>query len=105
MASERDYPTDVELLKIRNWPLHDEMGWFDFVKSIWWMSDWGFRKRKNQINLSTAGWSGNESIIAAMQENSILWSMTWRESRVGGHYTFRIHEKAKQERKKGDHHE
>ena len=45
------------------------------------------------IYISTAGWSGNESIIYAMQNNkSMLWNLTWVQSRRGGHHIFELKE-------------
>lgn len=74
--------------------------WFAFIKSIWWTPEWGwfeedtlddiFAKSVRQYSLSTGGWSGNESIIAAMQRNHMMWSMCWLQSRRGGHYIFQI---------------
>lgn len=37
---------------------------------------------------STGGWSGNESIIGAMQKNRMVWNFLWEQSRRGGHYVF-----------------
>ena len=50
----------------------------------------GARRTPNQATLyiSTGGWSGNEDLIGAMQNNAMLWIMTWVSSRRGGHYTF-----------------
>ncbi len=88
MTSERDYPTDDELKKIAGWNWNDSKGWFDFVISIWWMPDWGVRRVRNRIYMSTGGWSGNEDIIGAMRDNFILWSQCWYSHRTGGHYIF-----------------
>jgi hypothetical protein len=92
---EDGYPTDEALEEIKNW--HYDKGWIslmEFVKSIWWASDWGFRVEENvgklTYYLSTGGWSGNESIVQAMQRNYLFWSLTWIQSRRGGHYIFEI---------------
>lgn len=38
----------------------------------------------------TGGWSGNESIIVAMQENYVFWGLTWYSSERGGKHVFKI---------------
>jgi hypothetical protein len=43
-----------------------------------------------RFDISTAGWSGNESLIRAMEKNSFMWATTWVQSRRGGHYIFEI---------------
>lgn len=83
------YPEEEELDKIRTWTgKPHEL--FDFIRSIWWANEWGFHQDGNKYSLSTGGWSGNESIIAAMRENQIFWLMYWESSRRGGHYTFEV---------------
>lgn len=101
---DEDYPTDEDLEQIRTWPFGDAAGWFAFVKAHWWMPDWGWReadgtgdsvgcldKPARRYHISTGGWSGNESLIEAMEKNVLLWSLTWEESRRGGHYKFSHH--------------
>lgn len=99
LLDDDGYPTDAALQIIKLWTWRDKKGWFDFIKSIWWHQDWGWGETKLECSLygeiiqyeiSTGGWSGNESVIQAMQENkNSLWSFTWYSSRRGGHYTFR----------------
>ena len=92
---EDGYPTEEALIEIENWSYNDPQGWFDFIQSIWYLRSWGWTQERIQVHsleyrISTAGWSGNENIIRAMQENPILWSDTWVQSRRGGHYIFEV---------------
>jgi hypothetical protein len=84
-----DYPSEQTLEMIRGWDGQDPYGFFDFIESHWWMADWGFKRGKKYIYISTGGWSGNEDIIAAMQDN-FVWFMCWIQSKRGGHYIFEI---------------
>lgn len=97
MVDEDGYPTADALWCVMHWPWDDSAGWFEFIKSIWWMADWGWREGQTedpiygkvwQYRISTGGWSGCESIIETMQKNHVLWHMTWAQSRRGGHYIF-----------------
>lgn len=96
---DNGYPTDDALTIIEKWHWDDCAGWFEFIKSIWHLRSWGWsecevideitNKREWCYYISTAGWSGNESIIRAMENNShMMWSLTWVQSRRGGHYIF-----------------
>lgn len=95
------YPTADALRLIENWHLDDPQGWFLFIQQVWYMSDWGwhsnivphrFREKTKirQYDISTAGWSGNEEIIRAMQKNEMLWWKTHYQTRRGGHYIFEV---------------
>lgn len=87
------YPTKTELKKIATWSAwHDFAGWMAYIKSLWAYADWGWhetKKKPRNYRISTAGWSGNESIIVAMQKNFVMWSMHWYSSRCGGHYVLK----------------
>jgi hypothetical protein len=95
------YPTEAALSVVKLWPWQDKKGWFDFIKQIWWSTEYGWNEGESielsfsidklpYYELSTLGWSGNEAIIRAMQENTHLWDFVWYSSYVGGHYTFRL---------------
>lgn len=102
------YPTDDALEIVKLWHWDDARGWFKFIESLWAYHDWGWKEKdepheweyhkqyKDKIvhryYISTAGWSGNESIIRAMQDNDFMWYLNWVQSRRGGHYIFELRE-------------
>ena len=99
LLDDDGYPTEAALEIIKIWHWNDIKGWFDFINSLWHFKNWGWREglTTDDLNkdmevytyeISTGGWSGNESLIYAMQENSMLWHITWVQSRRGGHYIF-----------------
>jgi hypothetical protein len=102
---EDGYPTEQALEVVEKWHWDDISGWFKFINSIWHLSDWCWKEEdelhewsanlkhyKDRIvhrhYVSTGGWSGNESIIGAMQRNDMMWHLNWVQSRRGGHYIF-----------------
>lgn len=101
---EDGYPTDEALDLIENWSMMDSKGLFEFIKSIWWAPDYGWCEKDephewkentvvHRYYISTGGWSGNESIIRAMENNKhFFWTLNWVQSRRGGHYIFELKE-------------
>ena len=77
------YPTEyaLEKVKIMAEPV-------DYIRSIWWMPDWGFILSDTELVLHTGGWSGNEDIIEALRLNP-FWLKLSSEYR-GGHYYFKL---------------
>lgn len=100
LLDDDGYPTEYALWKVESHSLLDAEGLFEFVEKIWHLKDFGYHcetlldgqgeKAGKRISLSTAGWSGNESIIAALERNIGVWGFCWRSSRMGGHYEFEI---------------
>lgn len=91
-----DYPTDEEVEKVRTWAF-DSAGSFEafmaYVKSIgtyWPRETFGWTQAGRVFHVSTGGWSGNETILGAMEENWMFWVMCWQEHRRGGHYIFEL---------------
>ena len=60
------------------------------IKEIWWRPDYGFIRNGEDLQLHTGGWSGNESIIEALQANELFFLAYWQKSERGGHYYFKI---------------
>ena len=101
LMDEDGYPTEYAHDLIEQWPWEDQKGWFDFIHEIWAYRDWGWRVKQephdwkenvvvDRLHISTAGWSGNEGLIKAMEKNWMMWHFTWVQSRRGGHYIFEI---------------
>lgn len=98
---EAGYPTSTALAVIEFWPYKDPKGWFEFIEPLWQLGDWGWRIKYLPTfddgehivyELRTAGWSGNEQIIRAMEKNELLWQHHWLESRRGGYHQFEVKE-------------
>lgn len=100
---EDGYPTESCLEIVRSWHWSDPTEYFKFIKSVWWYGDMLWKEEDvphrfkkdtivHQHKVSTGGWSGNESIIRAMEECEFMWSLNWVQSRRGGHYIFEEYE-------------
>ena len=97
---EDGYPTEEFLTSIEIWRDRPFTELMDRIKPNWRYSDfgyWGEQEVENQhgrmvteYSISTGGWSGNESIIRALQDNHIFWSLCWYSSQRGGHYVFEV---------------
>lgn len=81
------YPTEETLTAIEQWPANDWAGVVAFMQKAWKYKDY-FREFPDKVQISTAGWSGNESIIAALMANRLMWALRWEKSMRGGHYEF-----------------
>jgi hypothetical protein len=92
------YPTDEDLARIRTWKIanrEDILDLLEVVRSLWHYADFhGFEMNEERTNLklNTYGWSGNESVVEALQENFSFWACCWRLHQRGGHYEFSIPE-------------
>lgn len=103
MLDDDGYPTEAALDVIELWHWTDAKGWFKFIEGLWMHRSWGWSeydephewengKIVHRYNISTAGWSGNESIIHAMNHNEMMWVLNWVQSQRGGHHIFELKE-------------
>lgn len=92
------YPDEDDLRRIAAWPHEDFGGLLDFVRERWMYASVGYWKADavlGILNASTGGWSGNESLVAALGNNRMFWTLCWISSRRGGHYEFDLTRVAK----------
>jgi len=91
------YPTDETLAAIEAWPYQDLAACLDFVKAAWHWDDWATHdlsaheaaivraeKTDTYLRLATGGWSGNESLVAALRANRMISLQAWRLHARGG---------------------
>lgn len=92
------YPTEAALKRIETWPSEDIAGCLDFVKALWHFDGWGVSETlrpeeatilhaepdERYLRLATGGWSGNESLIDALNANTMVRVMTWKLHARGG---------------------
>ena len=94
LLDEDGYPTDELLAYLYSYIPCDEEpleGFLEMLEEIWAYSGWGMIRKQGQLELHTAGWSGNESIIDAIQANRMLRCfMRLTKWNRGGHYFFDI---------------
>ena len=93
------YPEKIELRTIEKWDaLKDPFGLIDYIEQRWAYKDWGFKKEWGKsdyakivlnLELHTAGWSGNEDLINSVLKNTWFrfYYTMWKR---GGHYWFEI---------------
>lgn len=111
MPDQDGYPFEEELEKVEKWDFKDPCGLVEFISKIWHWPDFGFtkrfgfgwpiRKKVIKVILHTGGWSGNESIVSALEKNFMFWNLFWQSSERGGHYYFEIPMKREVLRKGG----
>lgn len=92
---EDGYPTDHALEVIAKWNTHnreeiDKV--LEFAASLWWHPELVTFPSEdpdgNRWEFVTGGWSGNESIIGAMERNEALYMLAWESSHRAGRHTF-----------------
>ena len=101
MPEKYYYVTDEDYDTIKNWNYKDGYNrLMDYIKERWAYENWGWDKRKDIksgkvfYDIATGGWSENECLMSALQENRIFWGTCWEASRRGGAYLFSVKEEA-----------
>lgn len=106
---EDGYPTSDSLDLIDTWPSEEFPDLLKQIEGIWAYHDFGWGGLTSTppkevqtllydaadkdclwLRLATAGWSGNESIIAALKTNRLFSFMHWFMSARGGLHIYRF---------------
>jgi hypothetical protein len=83
------YPREETLERIAAWPARDYNGLLDYVADLWCYPDYVVKSPEARTYVfATGGWSGNESLISALEQNLVFWGTCWMSSRRGGRYEF-----------------
>lgn len=80
---------DVCFMELWSYPefvIYRKEGGQERRAKLGWYSD--ERTATHTWDVATGGWSGNEDIIRALQENYVVWGITWQLSERGGRYVF-----------------
>jgi len=97
MLDKDGYPTTETLKKIKNWDYKDREGVLRFLSECWYYEDSAEETRDGLWVFATGGWSGNEELICALQDNQVLWvylTSIYYIHFTGGFYVFAIKDKA-----------
>lgn len=84
------YPTGSKLSYLRNLDSFEET-FGEFVEEIKYSFNEDYGKIEfdgKTLTLITGGWSGNEDILYALQDNIGFWNTYWQKTERGGKFTF-----------------
>ena len=86
------YPHEVELQRISEWPWEGGFrSLMDYVHRRWQYADVGYWEQEgDRFAISTGGWSGNESLVGAMEANMMFQSLCAVSWQTGGHYVYDV---------------
>ena len=96
---EDGYPTDEQLGAVEKWPYEDCEGLAEYVCNLWHFENWAelrdwkkdeFGHEYRELRLATAGWSGNEDIVSALNKNMMFSMLCWQSSHRGGLHIYHI---------------
>lgn len=102
VCGDNGYPTEIELQRIEHWFDDKPTDWNEsliglitYVRERWNYRDWGWHEADDKdgtrfYSISTGGWSGNESLMSAMEKNWVFWALMFDSHRAGGHYILKL---------------
>lgn len=88
---EVGYPTEQTLEDLFHWGTSSKsvlQALFDFIEEALNLDYGSFSVEGEKIRIVTGGWSGNEAVIGALQQNLAFWGLCWEFSHRGGLHWF-----------------
>lgn len=93
------YPTDETLAAIEGWDLPTPGATRDLIayaRAAWNLDygNWTVTSTEGRTVhvMATGGWSGNESVVGAMESNRMFAMLCWWRSERGGLHEYRVPE-------------
>lgn len=83
------YPTAAALRRLSKWPAEDLRGALEYAAGLWHWPNY-VRRRGRRYTFITGGWSGNESVMAALERNLFLYAVCWEASFRGGKHIYEL---------------
>jgi hypothetical protein len=97
VLDDEGYPTDKFLKWVEKFnPLeHQLLNFLNVLFENWCHGNCGYKLKKKyagycSLELHTLGWSGNESLIRALEANLYFFLLYWKKTERGGHYYFSL---------------
>lgn len=88
---EAGYPADQTLEDISRWKVESKsllQTLFVFIEETLNLDYGSFSVEGEVVRIVTGGWSGNEAVIGALQQNLAFWGLCWESSHRGGLHWF-----------------
>ena len=85
------YPTDETLETVRAWDdlsFDGQVELLNYVRKAWDTRVGAEFVEARACIFVTGGWSGNEELIYALEDNTLFWMLCWYKSQRGGYYEF-----------------
>jgi len=71
------YPTEETLKIIKDWPFEEREKVLSYIAKAWHYPESAKEVRPGIWVFATGGWSGNESIIAALRSGVLWYLLSW----------------------------
>ena len=91
------YPDESILRKIKRWDGKDVTKMVNLIEESWNITYGAYQikwinSKRYKLTLITGGWSGNESVMAAINKNKWFDMFYWQMSKRGGLHEYEIYE-------------